>query len=141
MNLKLLVTASLLNLLVVSTTLVAYSYMGPSSSGDTPVNIQPSLNQIPSRAPTSSQQNSNQPKNSQGPQTATQQNDPISQPTTPPSKPTCLVKIYDAVYDLEPFRQVHSGGDIFQCNTDMTAVFSSQHSDNYLSALAQYRVQ
>lgn len=31
----------------------------------------------------------------------------------------CLVKLYDKTYDLEAFKNIHSGGDIFQCNTDI----------------------
>ncbi|MEK7165682.1 MAG: hypothetical protein AAB874_02645, partial [Patescibacteria group bacterium] len=30
-------------------------------------------------------------------------------------------------YDVTPLKSTHSGGDIFQCGTDMTAVYQKQH--------------
>lgn len=64
-------------------------------------------------------------------------------PTTP-TKPTpdnrCLIQIYGVVYNVTEFRHIHSGGDIFQCGTDMTAVFRQQHSDSYLQQIQKYRI-
>lgn len=62
-----------------------------------------------------------------------------AQPNTAPSG--CVVKIDNQTYDLDAFRALHSGGDIFQCGTDMTAVFYGQHSADYLASLSRYRIQ
>lgn len=62
-----------------------------------------------------------------------------AQPNTAPSG--CVVKIDNQTYDLNAFRALHSGGDIFQCGTDMTAVFYGQHSADYLASLSRYRIQ
>jgi hypothetical protein len=59
----------------------------------------------------------------------------VSQPSS-----GCEVVLFGERYDLQAFRQVHPGGDIFQCNTDMSAVFSSQHPMDYLAKLAPYKI-
>lgn len=66
---------------------------------------------------------------------------PTLAPTTVQKLPTCLIKIDSSVYDLIVFRNQHSGGDIFQCGSDMTIQFYKQHSSNYLKVLEKYRIQ
>lgn len=65
---------------------------------------------------------------------------PTPVPTTQPSKPQCLVKIDGAVYDLQAFRSIHGGGDVFQCGKDMTNVFYSNHTSSYLQIISKYRI-
>lgn len=62
-------------------------------------------------------------------------------PTTAPApQPGCLVVISGVSYDLAAFRAKHSGGDIFQCGTDMTDIFFSQHNASYIQKLAPYKL-
>jgi hypothetical protein len=70
---------------------------------------------------------------------------PPIQTTPSPVIPTvdtrCIIQIRSARYDLTEFRSRHSGGNIFTCNSDMTAVFYSQHTDQMLAQLEQYKIQ
>lgn len=62
-------------------------------------------------------------------------------PPTPTVAPVgCLITISGVRYDLTRFRLIHSGGDIFQCGSDMTTVFNNQHSSDYLSKISQYQI-
>lgn len=66
-------------------------------------------------------------------------------PTTPPiAVPTtdtrCIITIDGGRYNVTQFRSIHSGGDIFQCGTDMTNIFYQQHNQSYLSRMAQYKI-
>jgi len=75
------------------------------------------------------------------PQTVTTQ---TSTPTIAASIPTpdtrCIILVDGVKYDISVFRNRHSGGDIFQCNTDMSQVFHQQHSNGYLQSMSQYRI-
>jgi len=51
----------------------------------------------------------------------------------------CIVTIKGSKYDVTKLRNTHSGGDIFICNTDMTASFNSQHGNDY-ARIKQYLV-
>jgi len=64
------------------------------------------------------------------------------QPTLPPPTPDnrCIVTIDGQRYDMTQFRNVHSGGDIFQCGTDMTSIFYQQHNQSYLLRLQNYKI-
>lgn len=52
----------------------------------------------------------------------------------------CLIMIDGVKYNVTVFRQMHSGGDIFSCGTDMSGVFWSRHGQSMLNRLQQYRV-
>lgn len=67
---------------------------------------------------------------------------PTSEPPPPePTKdPRCVISVDGASYDVTSFRSAHSGGDIFTCGTDMSAVFHGQHAASYLSQMAQYKL-
>lgn len=63
---------------------------------------------------------------------------PTSIPAIPtgPSSPNnqnpnaCIISLFGKQYDVAPLRSTHSGGDIFACNTDMTAVYQGKHGTN-----------
>lgn len=62
-----------------------------------------------------------------------------------PTKPLvvdnrCIVVIDGGQYDVTQFKNIHSGGNIFQCRTDMSAIFHGQHDNSYLNRMAQYRI-
>jgi len=62
-----------------------------------------------------------------------------STPTKAPDN-RCLIMIQGVKYDVTDFRKIHSGGDIFQCGKDMTAIFLGQHNTSTLQQMAKYRV-
>ena len=59
---------------------------------------------------------------------------------TPTRDTRCLVVVDGLQYNLTQFVKLHSGGDIFQCGTDMSSSFHNQHPNNYLDILAKYRI-
>jgi len=52
----------------------------------------------------------------------------------------CIITIDGKKYDVQPLRNTHTGGDIFQCGTDMSATFHRQHNDN-LQMIQKYLVK
>lgn len=52
----------------------------------------------------------------------------------------CIVAVNGIKFDVTYFRQIHSGGDIFNCGTDMTEVFYTQHNEQYIEKLKEYRL-
>lgn len=72
---------------------------------------------------------------------------PVANPTliptptfAPPPSNRCIVTIDGVRYDLTDFRFIHSGGDIFNCGTDMSAIFWGQHGQSMLNRLQRYRI-
>ncbi len=51
----------------------------------------------------------------------------------------CLIKVDEGTYDVTEFRAIHQGGNIFQCGTNMSAIFHSQHDANTLQKFQRYR--
>lgn len=53
----------------------------------------------------------------------------------------CLVQISGNTYDVTALKSTHSGGDIFQCSTDMTSIYFSQHTQSHLNnQMARYKI-
>ncbi len=68
-------------------------------------------------------------------------------PTSPPApapapQPTvgCMISVDGANYDVTNFRNQHSGGNIFNCGTDMSQIFWGQHNSSILSKMQKYRI-
>lgn len=69
-------------------------------------------------------------------------------PTTHTSSPTvaptidnrCIITVSGSKYNVTDFRNIHSGGDIFVCNSDMTSTFFGQHSQRILEQMVRYRL-
>jgi cytochrome b involved in lipid metabolism len=57
---------------------------------------------------------------------------------TPGAK--CIVTIDGAKYDVTDFKNIHSGGDIFTCGTDMSNIFWGQHSQRELNRMQRYGI-
>ena len=53
---------------------------------------------------------------------------------------TCIITIDGQKYDVESLRNMHTGGDIFVCGTDMSAAFHRKHDDN-LQMIQKYLVR
>ena len=62
------------------------------------------------------------------------------QPTIVNQQPTCIITIDGLKYDVQPLRDMHTGGDIFVCGTDMSAAFHQKHGDR-LQMIQRYLVQ
>ncbi len=86
-------------------------------------------------------------------QTSVKQTTPAKTPAAPAANTTpaptaapdplagkCIVYISGVRYDVTEFRNIHGGGDIFQCGSDMTDNFNSQHPGSYLSQMARYKI-
>ena len=57
-------------------------------------------------------------------------------------KPACVVQISGKQYDVSQLRNTHSGGNIFQCGTDMTTIFFNQHNQSLLNGtMAKYLIK
>jgi hypothetical protein len=68
---------------------------------------------------------------------------PLPSPTFSPVPTTdtrCIVLVDGEKFDVSEFRRIHSGGDIFQCGADMSAIFHSQHTQSEFTKLQKYRV-
>lgn len=65
-------------------------------------------------------------------------------PTTTKPAPTveqrCVIVVDGKKYDVSSFRNQHSGGDVFDCGTDMSNIFHQQHSNSFLKTMEQYRI-
>lgn len=59
---------------------------------------------------------------------------------TQPGTTQCLVTVDGVIYDLQSFRNQHSGGDVFRCGRDMSTVFHQQHNQKYLQIIQPYKV-
>jgi len=51
----------------------------------------------------------------------------------------CIITLFGKQYDVTTLQNTHSGGNIFNCGTDMTASYQSQHGSN-VSRMQQYLV-
>lgn len=51
----------------------------------------------------------------------------------------CIVTIFDKRYDVTELRSTHSGGDVYECGTDMSADFESEHGTN-VQRIQQYLI-
>ena len=52
----------------------------------------------------------------------------------------CIIYVSGIRYNITEFRNIHGGGDIFQCGTDMTDNFMSEHPESYLGQMARYKI-
>ncbi|MBI2465185.1 cytochrome b5 domain-containing protein [Candidatus Shapirobacteria bacterium] len=71
-----------------------------------------------------------------------QNNQPVNTqaPPQPVADNRCIIAIDGVRYDVSVFRNQHSGGDIFSCGTDMSAIFHGQHPNSFLQRMAQYKI-
>jgi hypothetical protein len=144
-TIKTLISISLLNLLIVSSIVVAFSGKDTSASSINKVNNPSIIANLPTKTPLPSStpinNNTQSPQNPQTPQsTPTNTPIPIDTPKPDPLANRCIIIIDGGKYDITDFRNIHSGGDIFQCGTDMSSIFHGQHNDSTLLRMQQYRV-
>lgn len=51
----------------------------------------------------------------------------------------CIITINGDQYDVTQFQNLHPGGNIFRCGTDMTSDFENQHG-NDLDRIKPYKI-
>lgn len=60
------------------------------------------------------------------------------------AKPTvdnrCIIVVDGIRFDITKYRYQHSGGDIFQCGTDMSTIFHDRHPNSFLRRISQYQI-
>jgi cytochrome b involved in lipid metabolism len=60
--------------------------------------------------------------------------------TIPSTSATCIITLNNQKYDVTQFKNLHSGGNIFNCGTDMTTIFNGKHSQRELNMMQQYLI-
>lgn len=69
---------------------------------------------------------------------------PTANPTvapTPATKPVgCVIQIDDVKYEISALQRTHSGGNVFTCGTDMSAIFWGRHNQKILQMMQKYRI-
>ncbi|NBO17422.1 MAG: cytochrome b5 domain-containing protein [Proteobacteria bacterium] len=64
---------------------------------------------------------------------------PVNQ-ITQSSKEKCIITVRGSKYDVTEFRNMHQGGDIFECGQDMTDKFNNQHGEREFKKLQKYKI-
>jgi hypothetical protein len=59
--------------------------------------------------------------------------------TTQANAAQCTITLFGKQYDVSNLRNTHSGGNIFNCGTDMTAIYQGRHGTD-LSRMQQYLI-
>jgi len=66
---------------------------------------------------------------------------PVAPTQTPTPKPQgCLVQIDGVKYEITSLLRSHSGGNIFTCGTDMSAIFWGRHNQKILRMMEKYKI-
>ena len=66
---------------------------------------------------------------------------PAQQPAPPAPVPSgCIITLDGASYNVTNLQKTHSGGDIFNCGSDMSATFWGKHGQSIFSKMQQYRI-
>lgn len=140
--LKTAVSISLINFFLLSIPFILAHFLKESSAPTLAyqTQIQPTSTTIPSPLPSSPITPTPvlvKPKIT--PQLTTESPAPLTQtpanPSTSAVNDQCLVTIDGMKYNVAELRKTHSGGDVFQCGTDMTQIFYSRHDKSYLGKL------
>lgn len=84
------------------------------------------------------------PRSTKLPQATQIQPSPLTNVPTnnesPTPDPRCIIIVDGGRYDVTTFRNIHSGGDVFTCGADLSALFHSQHNQETLNKFQIYRV-
>ena len=58
----------------------------------------------------------------------------------PAQQTQCIVTVFGEKYDVTSLQSAHSGGNVFECGTDMSEVFESQHGSD-VSRIESYKIE
>jgi len=61
------------------------------------------------------------------------------QPSNSNSSSSCIVTIFGSQYNVTSLKSTHSGGDVFNCGTDMSSQYETQHGTN-LNRMKSYLI-
>ena len=78
-------------------------------------------------------------------QNQAQPTQPVTQPAQQPAPAApvpsaCIITLDGASYNVTNLQKTHSGGDIFNCGSDMSATFWGKHGQGIFSKMQQYRI-
>jgi len=59
---------------------------------------------------------------------------------TPTPDTRCIIVIDGQKYNVTNFQDQHSGGNIFNCGTDMSSDFHNKHPASYLQIMSQFKI-
>ncbi len=65
---------------------------------------------------------------------------PTDTPAAAPPPSGCVISIDGVSYEITSLRSTHSGGDVFTCGADMSAIFWGQHGNSILRKMAKYQI-
>jgi cytochrome b involved in lipid metabolism len=63
-----------------------------------------------------------------------------TQVAAPTADNRCIIVVDGQKYNVTVFKNQHSGGDIFSCGTDMSAIFHDKHNQRYLDMMTPYKI-
>jgi hypothetical protein len=93
-------------------------------------------NKVAATTATTTTQNQTQPNS-----TPQQQATPAPQaPTAPPAPSGCIITLDGSSYNVTSLQRTHSGGDVFNCGSDMSATFWGKHGQGIFNKMQQYRI-
>jgi hypothetical protein len=64
---------------------------------------------------------------------------PTAKPTSINTNSGCIITLSGQQFDVSALRSSHSGGDVFNCGSDMTSVYNNKHGTS-LSRMQKYLV-
>lgn len=149
---KILIAMSIINAVVMIGVVTYGTPMAPTLAVATPIQVEISPSPIASLAPTAlpkavkstplpSLLSIARPTSTPA-RTSTPAPKVTPPPTTPAPTPDsrCLIQIDGVKYNVTQFRNLHSGGNVFSCGTDMSQIFWSRHNQAILNMMQQYRI-
>lgn len=139
---KLLITMSVINALLV---VGAVKYIEPKTEAmrmmPTELNLgtpSPSASAVPSATVKATAKPTTRPVGA-APQTPAPKTPAPS--VTPPPKPSgCIIQIDGVRYEISSLQRTHSGGNVFTCGSDMSAIFWGRHNQNIWQMMQRYRI-
>jgi hypothetical protein len=146
-TIRILVGIAIANILVIYLfSVVAYIYLGKQAAkaqADSGQIITPLEQSVPTTAVATIAATVTKATTSKTPKTTpkavpTKKEDTSAPTPTPDTR--CIIVIDGAQYNVTQLRSTHSGGDIFTCQTDMSAIFWSRHNQDIFQKLQKYRI-
>ena len=101
----------------------------------------PSISPIPSASPVATLKPVALVNPSKAPMATTTPTATPSPTQTPTVKQSgCVIQIDGVKYEITSLVRTHSGGNVFTCGTDMSAIFWSRHNARILQMMGQYKI-
>lgn len=65
---------------------------------------------------------------------------PASSVTHPTKNSGCIIQIDGVRYEVSSLQRTHSGGNVFTCGSDMSAIFWGRYNQKILQMMQRYRI-